>query len=84
MKDLDVNVTPEKISVLGNEVRKAFRIYSRTRFSKMKYVTYKCDVKCRFHFDSWKCSGRMAMLVSMILAGLSQGHSTMPNSSQES
>ena len=34
MKDLDVNVTPEKISVLGNEVRKAFRIYSRPNSEK--------------------------------------------------
>ena len=50
MKDLDVNVTPEKISVLGNEVRKDYRIYSRPRFSKTKYASYKCDVKCRFHF----------------------------------
>ena len=54
MKDLDVNVTPEKISVLGNKVRKAFCTYSRSRFSKTKYVTYKCDVKYRFHIDSWK------------------------------
>ena len=84
MKDLDVNVTPEKISVLGNEVRNAFRIYSRPRLSKTKYVTYKCDVKCCFHFDSWKLRGRMAISVSMTLAGLSQGHSMMPNSSQES
>ena len=83
MKDLDVNVAPEKISVLGNEVRNAFRIYSRPQFSKTKYVTYKCDVKCRFHFDSWKARGRMAILVSTILAGLSQGHSMMLNSSQE-
>ena len=83
MKDLDVNVTPKKISVLGNEVRHAFRIYARPPFSKTKYVTYKCDVKCFFHFDSWKLRGRMAILVSMILAGLSQGHSMMPNSIQE-
>ena len=54
MKDLDVNVAPEKISVLGNEVRNAFRIYTRHRSSKTKYVTYKCDIKCHFHFNSWK------------------------------